>query len=209
MGSMATPSGPFGSSNDVVTKDSQTSNGLSIRTPSPAPSTSSRRSQKTRAIPVDSEPPMPSQPRQKQIIGQPPIPTSGQLSQQQSRRDPKARISFFDPANQALLDRLLFSESAVSPQPVLPASKDNRHEGEDRAIHMNEVGYDEDLEEEGDTVASMLGNIEEMLEGYEWIGDGLASRTRKGPTEAIESRLLDELLLLERVCNYVECSWSR
>lgn len=54
--------------------------------------------------------------------------------------------------------------------------------------------------EEGDSAAAMLSNIEEMLEGYEWIGDGLSTRTtRKGPADQLDSRLLDELLLLERV----------
>ena len=52
---------------------------------------------------------------------------------------------------------------------------------------------------EGDTAAATLSNIEEMLEGYEWIGEGLPSRSKKGPADAIESRLLDELVLLERV----------
>lgn len=61
-------------------------------------------------------------------------------------------------------------------------------------------GEGDDIEwEEGDTVAATLTNIEEMLEGYEWIGDGLSSRTTKTAGEQIESRLLDELRLLERV----------
>lgn len=118
---------------------------------------------------------------------------SAQASQSQpGKRDANARISFFDPANQALLDRLLFPAEA---SPSTSATHTNAEAGEG----------DEDVmwEEEGDTVAATLSNIEEMLEGYEWLGDSLPSRSRKGPADAIESRLLDELGLLERVLCFV------
>ena len=106
--------------------------------------------------------------------------TSQQLT---NKRDPNARISFFDPTNQSLLDRLLFATEDIS-------NGMDGHDGD---------GDDEgEWLAEGDTAAATLSNIEEMLEGYEWIGEGLPSRSRKGPADAIESRLLDELVLLEK-----------
>jgi hypothetical protein len=72
----------------------------------------------------------------------------------------------------------------------------DKHEGGSKDVE------DEFMDEEGDTVAATLANIEEMLEGYEWAGDGLGglgSSSRRGPVEHIESRLLDELMLLEKV----------
>ncbi|KAL5533999.1 hypothetical protein ACEPAG_459 [Sanghuangporus baumii] len=138
------------------------SNPATPRAGSPAPSTSSRRSQRDRATTPTTEPPP-------------------------GKRDANARISFFDPANQALLDRLLFAAEATPPS---SAANVNPEIGE---------GEDDDAwEGEGDTAAATLSNIEEMLEGYEWLGDGLPSRSRRGPADAIESRLLDELGLLER-----------
>ncbi|EJD03708.1 uncharacterized protein FOMMEDRAFT_82797 [Fomitiporia mediterranea MF3/22] len=139
------------------------------RAPSPAPSNSSRRSRRDRDA---TEPPVP--PRVTKLgVSAVPMSTQSSSQSQPGKRDPKARISFFDPANQALLDRLLFSAEATPPS-------------------------DDVWEEEGDAAAATLANIEEMLEGYEWIGDGLPSRSRKGPADAIESSLLNELTLLER-----------
>lgn len=166
------------------------------RTPSPAPSSSSRRSQKSRAAAASSpEPPVPTQAQQKSKIGQPPLPPS---TQQTTRRDPNARISFFDPANQALLDRLLFTAAASQPA---PSSSRSISKTDDLDNEETRGGEEEEVEwaEEGDSAAAMLANIEEMLEGYEWIGDGLLSRTGKGPSDQLDSRLLGELLLLERV----------
>ena len=128
------------------------------------------------------------------------VPVDPQLAKSRpAKRDPKARISFFDPANQALLDRLLFSAEASPPSSAANANAETIG-GADGVEGEGEGGDETVWEEEGDTAAATLSNIEEMLEGYEWIGDGLASRSRKGPADAIESRLLDELVLLERVC---------
>ncbi|KAH8119946.1 exocyst complex component Sec3-domain-containing protein [Phellopilus nigrolimitatus] len=158
------------------------------RAPSPTQSSTSRRSQRSRA-------PSPSSMPTTRVTKLP----SGQLSQSQSqgsgRRDPNARISFFDTANQALLDRLLFSTDTSTPSSSSVAA--NAEGTHDDGEHEEGV-----WEEEGDTAAATLANIEEMLEGYEWIGDGLPSRARKGPSEQMESQLLDELLLLDRANIY-------
>ncbi|KAI5124152.1 hypothetical protein M0805_000962 [Coniferiporia weirii] len=164
------------------------------RAPSPAPSSTSRRSRRSLGASPNSEPPMPVTLSTSTRITK--LGASLSLgSTQLGRRDPNARISFFDPVNQVLLDRLLFStETGANATPNSP--------GEDGAGvtngHDGEMGEEGEWEEEGDTTAATLANIEEMLEGYEWIGDGLPSRIRKGPAEHIESRLLDELVLLER-----------
>ncbi|OCB87846.1 hypothetical protein A7U60_g4980 [Sanghuangporus baumii] len=161
------------------------SNPATPRAGSPAPSTSSRRSQRDRATTPTTEPPVPLRVAK---VGPSAVSMNLQSSQSQpGKRDANARISFFDPANQALLDRLLFAAEATPPS---SAANVNPETGE---------GEDDDVwEGEGDTAAATLSNIEEMLEGYEWLGDGLPSRSRRGPADAIESRLLDELGLLER-----------
>lgn len=98
-----------------------------------------------------------------------------------------ARISFFDPPNQALLDRLLATDSAI-------------------VASSSVVGGDNEEE----SVRATLTNVEEMLDGFEWatedifgkgsrglgLGAGLAG---KGSAEQIEARLLDELMALEKV----------
>lgn len=153
------------------------------RVPSPTPSSTSRKSQHSRRGASSPEPyeALPPAPRINRL------PSSGQPS----RKDANTRISFFDPLNQAALDRLLFA-SAVRPA-AQTASPDTNADGV-------ALGEGDDIEwEEGDTVAATLTNIEEMLEGYEWIGDGLSSQASKGTGEQIESRLLDELVLLDRV----------
>lgn len=125
-------------------------NGLSSRAPSQTPSQTPTQAS-TR---VPSPPPLPTQPA--------------------PRRDPNARISFFDPANQAAADRLLFGAS----------------EG---------IGV---LGEE-DPAEATMANVEEMLEGIEWgfAGGygGAVSKGRKGAGDMIEARLLDELMALEKV----------
>ncbi|KIO33327.1 hypothetical protein M407DRAFT_234528 [Tulasnella calospora MUT 4182] len=89
------------------------------------------------------------------------------------KRDPNARISFFDPANQAAADRLLFGAS----------------EG------IGAIG-------EEDPAEATMANVEEMLEGIEWgFAGGYAGAAKKGRTGAadmIEARLLDELMALEK-----------
>ena len=91
------------------------------------------------------------------------------------------------------MDRLLFATEATPP----PSAANVNAEATDGQADGEE---DDTWEGEGDTAAATLSNIEEMLEGYEWLGDSLPSRSRRGPADAIESRLLDELVLLERVC---------
>lgn len=98
-----------------------------------------------------------------------------------------ARISFFDPQNQALLDRLLATDSAI-------------------VASSGVVGGDNEEE----SVRATLTSVEEMLDGFEWAtedifgknsrGLGLgAGFTGKGSAEQIEARLLDELMALEKV----------
>lgn len=99
-----------------------------------------------------------------------------------------ARISFFDPSNQALLDRLLATDSAI-----VASSGTGGGDNED------------------ETVRATLTSVEEMLDGFEWatedifgkggrgglgLGAGLAGT---GSAEQIEARLLDELMALEKV----------
>lgn len=144
---------------------------------SPAASISSRRSQRGKASTPTPEPP---------------LPTSTRITAQnsQSRRDPNARISFFDPANQALLDRLLSSATGPSSSTGKPTETSPPVGAED----------EEEIEDEGENTQATLADIEEMLDGYEWLGEGMGLlKTSKGPADHIESRLLDELLQLERV----------
>jgi len=97
------------------------------------------------------------------------------LDQTQSRRDHNARISFFDPANQSALDRLIFRGSGTS---------------------------DPDGEEEG--TQDIMSNVEEMLEGYEWASEDILGRTRsRGAVDQIAARLQDELMALEKVFNSI------
>ena len=96
-----------------------------------------------------------------------------------------ARISFFDPPNQALLDRLLATDSAIV------------------ASSGAEGG---DNEEE--SVRATLTSVEEMLDGFEWATEDIFGKsgrgrlglgTGMGNSEQIEARLLDELMALEKV----------
>jgi exocyst complex component 1 len=104
--------------------------------------------------------------------------------QAQHRREQKARISFFDPANQSALDRLIFRGSGTS---------------------------DPEGEEEG--TQDIMANVEEMLEGYEWASDDILGRMRgRGAVDQIEARLLDELMALEKVFDFImarddNCKW--
>ena len=91
--------------------------------------------------------------------------------QAQLRRDQNARISFFDPANQSALDRLIFRGSGTSD-----------HDGDE------------------ETTEDILASVEEMLEGYEWASDDILGRSRnKGAVDQIAARLVDELMALEKV----------
>ncbi|THH10168.1 hypothetical protein EW145_g1521 [Phellinidium pouzarii] len=175
---------PTNGSNSRMRRDS-----AAQRAPSPALSTVSYRSQRSRTAAPSPEPPLPTPtPMRITKLGVPPPLGSAHSS----RRDPNARISFFDHANKALLDRLLFS-SDVSTRGADKTEGTGEHE-----VDEGDEGVEGEWEEEGDSAVATLANIEEMLEGYEWIGDGISSRVRKGPAEHIESRLLDELILFER-----------
>lgn len=80
-------------------------------------------------------------------------------------------MSYFDPANQAALDRLI----------------------------ANEPGADGGEGEE-ETAQATMTSVEEMLEGYEWASDDVIGRkTARGTADLIEARLLDELMALEKV----------
>ena len=87
-----------------------------------------------------------------------------------TRRDQKARISFFDPINQAMLDRLILG---TEPQA--------------------------DVEGDEESARATLASVEEMIEGYEWASDDVIGRkTPKRAVDMIEARLLDELTALEK-----------
>lgn len=93
----------------------------------------------------------------------------------QPRRDPNARISFFDPANQATVDRLLSTDT--------------------QSADMAEV--------EEESAQATMANIEEMLEGYEWAsGDMMGRKGARGAADQIEARLLDELMALDKVRSF-------
>ena len=94
-----------------------------------------------------------------------------------SRREPNARVSFFDPANQATLDRLLSGDIA-------------------RGDEFDEGAGEGEVAEEA--ARAMLDSVEEMLEGYEWATGELFG-TGRGTTDQIEARLVGELMALEKV----------
>jgi hypothetical protein len=95
--------------------------------------------------------------------------------QAQLRREQKARISFFDSANQSALDRLIFRGSGTS-----------------------------DPEGEEESTQDVMVNVEEMLEGYEWASDDILGRMRgRGAVDQIEARLQDELMALEKVFDLI------
>jgi len=87
-----------------------------------------------------------------------------------SRREHNNRISFFDPSNQALLDRLITGN------------------------------VDSDTEDGGDEIAqATMLSVEEMLEGYDWGNDGFLNRQAPGDTaDMVEARLFDELMALDK-----------
>lgn len=108
---------------------------------------------------------------------------SEQNGQQQQRRDHNARISFFDPANQAALDRLLSAGDA------LPAASPSPQDG------VADVPAPQGEEE---TAEATMANVEEMLEGYEWASEDIMGRQRvRSAADQIEAKLLSELTALE------------
>ena len=92
---------------------------------------------------------------------------------QRRRGEHNDRVSFFDPANQVALDRLISGTAAGAP-----------NEG--------------DVEEE--SAQATMADVEEMLDGYELANDDMAGRrVSRGAADLIEARLLDELLATEKV----------
>lgn len=88
------------------------------------------------------------------------------------RREHNNRVSFFDPANQVALDRLV----------------------------AGDWGSEEDAEGAEETAEETMISVEEMLEGYEWASDDMFGRkSAKGAADLVEARLLDELMALEKV----------
>lgn len=88
-----------------------------------------------------------------------------------NRRDHNARISYFDPSNQATVHRLI--------------------------VDAPETELDGEGEEEN--AQATLANVEEMIEGYEWVENVIGRKMSKGAVDLIEARLLDELMALEKV----------
>ncbi|KAI9461762.1 exocyst complex component Sec3-domain-containing protein [Boletus coccyginus] len=89
----------------------------------------------------------------------------------QMRREHNNRVSFFDPANQAALDRLV----------------------------AGDWGSEEDADGAEETADATMISVEEMLEGYEWASDDMFGRkSAKGAADLVEARLLDELMALEK-----------
>ncbi|KAJ7225687.1 exocyst complex component sec3 subunit [Mycena pura] len=94
-------------------------------------------------------------------------PTDG-VSSRRDQSTQNARVSFFDPGNQAALDRLITAGST-------------------------------DVDGEEESAQSVMSNVEEMIEGYEWaIDDVIGRKSARGAADLIEARLLDELLALDK-----------
>ncbi|KZT75048.1 hypothetical protein DAEQUDRAFT_659540 [Daedalea quercina L-15889] len=97
----------------------------------------------------------------------------------QARREQNARISFYDPGNQATLNQLLSGDV------VMYESIDG--EGESNRVM------------EDTTAQATLDSMEEMLEGYEWATDDIMGRrSMTGAADRMEARLLDELTALDK-----------
>ena len=89
-----------------------------------------------------------------------------------NRKDSKTRISFFDSANQGVIERLL----------------------------VDDAGSQSTIEGEEETAQAIMSNVEDMLEGYDWASDDVIGRKHaKGTVDLIEARLTGELMALENV----------
>ncbi|KAL4069753.1 exocyst complex component Sec3-domain-containing protein [Scleroderma yunnanense] len=90
---------------------------------------------------------------------------------QHTRREHNKRVSFFDPANQVSISRLV----------------------------AGELGDKEDAEGVEEATQATILNVEEMLEGYDWASDDMFGRkSTRGAADLVEARLLDELTALEK-----------
>jgi hypothetical protein len=112
------------------------------------------------------------------------------------RPDPNARISFFDPQNQAALDRLI--TGGLGKLVVGGAGADGGADAD------GDVG-------EGETIQEVLGTVEELLDAHEWpvdrLRNGSGSNSNNGggggPLDGqVEGRLLGELLALDKANIY-------
>lgn len=91
------------------------------------------------------------------------------------RREHNNRVSFFDPINQATLDRLV--------------SEDYAEDGS--------AGDEE-------TSQATMTSVEEMLEGFEWASDDyFGKRNSNGAADLVGARLMYELIALEKVNHHV------
>ena len=98
------------------------------------------------------------------------------------RRDPDARVSYFDPINQQSLNRLIVNDTSGD----VDGAVDDQVES--------------DIGDENETAQDILANVEEMIEGYEWVSDDIMGRKMaRGAADLIEARLLDEVMALEKV----------
>lgn len=64
------------------------------------------------------------------------------------------------------------------------------------------LGADTQVEIDGEeeNAQATLANVEEMIEGYEWVSDDIVGqKMSRGAVDMIEARLLDELMALEKV----------
>lgn len=108
------------------------------------------------------------------------ISTAGKENGSTGRKDPNARLSYFDPANQQVLGRLIGGGDVA---------------GTDVNGHLDGEAGDE-VESAQDTLVI----VEEMIEGYEWASDDVIGRkVARGAADLIEARLLDELMALDKV----------
>ncbi|TBU49952.1 exocyst complex component Sec3-domain-containing protein [Dichomitus squalens] len=101
-----------------------------------------------------------------------------QMTEFGQRRE-NTRVSFYDPPNQATLNRVLSGDAML------------HDAGDDDGEGTGEI--------EDESARATLESVEEMLEGYEWASDDiLGRRALTGTAEQIEARLLDELMALDK-----------
>ncbi|KAI6047739.1 exocyst complex component Sec3-domain-containing protein [Pisolithus marmoratus] len=99
------------------------------------------------------------------------VETSNPPEAPHARREHSSRVSFFDPANQAAISRLV----------------------------AGDLGEEEDIENGQETSQATMLSVEEMLEGYDWASDDMFDRkSTRGAADLVEARLLDELTALEK-----------
>ena len=118
----------------------------------------------------------------------PPQPSRSPVEQtpDSGQRRENTRVSFYDPLNQATLNRVLSGDA------VLHEAVDEEGDG---------AGVVED-----ESARATLESVEEMLEGYEWASDDiLGRRALTGTVEQMEARLLDELMALDKVRLVAAC----